>query len=578
MKLKNIIHPNYTDHNWRKPLPSSSNPLISDEVALQSTPKDSPPEQPFKNGQQDELPRLKKRNSATAMELFFDLFFVANLGSFSSSHEINTTQSIKSYVGYIAILWFYWLQNALFDIRFYSDSVSSRIFKALHLGIMTGFAVLAPNFDTTDPLLHPRRFRNMSLVLMASRLVLALQYGIVAWYIRGYKKTLSAKIITMGTLFIAALVFLILAVLSQMQRAKYAYLGWYIVPAVEAVVMVSVSSIWKVLSFKGTPIVERFGGMTLIVLGEGIVGMTKAVTSIAKGTSYPTGSSIVLITCYIVIIYFMYMIYFDQTDENRFGSIRQQIWALLHFPLHMSILITNEGSRAFVLYSVAKGIYVKAFGDSQASKLANTTSQLVDMLKEIVSNLTERLRNKEATPDFEPIFNNITAIKNPNSNPQELDNLLTEFTDRVFVWIMKSFGVEVESGEKGSAVHETVGEQVEKLSEKFFVVFRFFFIAAGLVLIFMAVLHWFSKSHKSRGEVLSIITTTLIGIGVSLVSIIALVGSGEGETAFSNYLNSGWIVPTIVLAYALGESLFPAFFIRRIRQDPLVIEICCLMN
>lgn len=142
---------------------------------------------------------------------------------------------------------------------------------------MTGFAVLAPNFDTNDPLNHPRRFRNMSLVLMASRLVLVLQYASIAWYIRGYRKTLSAKIITIGTLFASALVFLILAVASSKQRARYAYLGWYIVPAIEAVVMVAISSFWKVLSFKGTPIVDRFGGMTLIALGEGTVGMTKAV-------------------------------------------------------------------------------------------------------------------------------------------------------------------------------------------------------------------------------------------------------------------------------------------------------------
>ncbi|EEP79777.1 predicted protein [Uncinocarpus reesii 1704] len=551
MKLKNILDANYTSHNWRKPLPSASNPLVLDEIRLENRPNDHS-QAPSKASQHDEQPILKKRHATTAMELFFDLFFVANLGSFASAHEINTTENVKSYVGYIAILWFYWLQTALFDIRFYSDSVSSRTFKALHLGIMTGFAVLAPNFDVTDPLNHPRRFRNMSLVLAASRLILVFQYGIVAWYVRGYKKTLSAKIITTGTLFVSALVFLIIALASQMDRARYAYLGWYIVPAVEAVIMIAISSFWKVLSFKGTPIVERFGGMTLIVLGEGTVGMAKAVTSIAKGTSHPTASSIVLITCYVVILYFMYMIYFDQTDENRFGTIRQQIWALLHFPLHMAILITNEGSRTFVLYSVAKGIYEKAFRDSQRLKVYDSIPQLVDSLKEIVSSLKGRLRDTQEVPDFSSIYGNITAIKNPRTDAQKVEDLLTEFNGSTFVWIMRSFGVDI--GESHSTKIETARERIDKLSEKFFVVFRFFFISAGLVLVFMALLHWFSKSHKSRGEVMSIIITTVAGIGLSLTSIVALV-DGNGKNAFSNYLNSGWIVPSVVLVYGFVVAI-----------------------
>ncbi|EER27019.1 hypothetical protein D8B26_002647 [Coccidioides posadasii str. Silveira] len=566
MRLKNIFNPNYTDQNWRKPLAPASNPLALEEISLQSTPGEHAPNPTSKGSQHHEEPVLRKRHAATAMELFFDLFFVANLGSFTSTHDINTVQNLKSYIGYITILWFYWFQTVLFDLRFHSDSILSRIFTGMHLGVMTGFAVLAPNFDTTDPLNHPRRFRNMGLLLMVSRLVLVLQYAIVAWYIRGYKKTLSAKIMTTGILFASAMVFLALAVTTQMRRGRYAYLGWYIVPAIEALAMVSISSIWKVLSFKGTPIVERFGGMTLIVLGEGTVGMTKAVTSIAKGTSYPTASSIILITCYIIILYFMYMIYFDQTDENRFGYIRQQIWAIFHFPLHMSILITSEGSRAFVLYSVAKGIYETAFKHSNASKVSETTSQVVDTLKLIVHNLRARLRNTQDVPDLNYIYNNITAIENLEADSEKLGDLIAEFTGRLFIWIMRSFGIDA-TPQKSTSQKDS--EQLAKLTDKLFLVFRFFFIAAGLVLIFMAVLHWFSKSHKSRGEVLSIITTTTIGIGLSLTSIMALYDEQDGESAFYYYLNSGWIVPTVTLAYALVVAIDNSIIVishkRRIR-------------
>lgn len=95
MKFKNILNPNYTDHNWRKPLVASSNPLALEEIALQSAADRSPPEPPSKNDGREELPKLRKRTATTAMELFFDLFFVANLGSFTGSHDINTTQSMN---------------------------------------------------------------------------------------------------------------------------------------------------------------------------------------------------------------------------------------------------------------------------------------------------------------------------------------------------------------------------------------------------------------------------------------------------------------------------------------------------
>ena len=62
------------------------------------------------------------------------------------------------------------------------------------------------------------------------------------------------------------------------------YVGWYVTSGMEAVAMIAISSHWKVLSFKNTAIVERFAALTLIVLGEGVVGMTKAVSSLLRFT------------------------------------------------------------------------------------------------------------------------------------------------------------------------------------------------------------------------------------------------------------------------------------------------------
>lgn len=118
----------------------------------------------------------------------------------------------------------------------------------------------------------------MSFVLMTSRLILVLQYASIIWYIRGYKRTVSPTLLVIATLFATAMAYLGLGFAFTRTRGNLAFLAWYVIGAVEALFMISISSFWRVLSFKETAIIERFNGMTLIVLGEGVVGMTKAVS------------------------------------------------------------------------------------------------------------------------------------------------------------------------------------------------------------------------------------------------------------------------------------------------------------
>lgn len=41
-----------------------------------------------------ESPRFCRHSDATPIELFFDLFFVANLSSFTATHEINNVEGM----------------------------------------------------------------------------------------------------------------------------------------------------------------------------------------------------------------------------------------------------------------------------------------------------------------------------------------------------------------------------------------------------------------------------------------------------------------------------------------------------
>lgn len=74
--------------------------------------------------------------------------------------------------------------------------------------------------------------------------------------------------------------------------------------AFEVISIITTSSIWGCVSFKRTHLIERMGLLTLIILGEGIIVMLKAINTIVKGFGWTwttlgvVSSSIALIVCF----------------------------------------------------------------------------------------------------------------------------------------------------------------------------------------------------------------------------------------------------------------------------------------
>jgi len=76
----------------------------------------------------------------------------------------------------------------------------------------------------------------------------------------------------------------------------------YVVVCVEALAVITISCIWRVVSFKRTHLVERIGLLTLIIMGEGILGMTKSVSLIIKNSTSVSGSDIATIISAVLLI------------------------------------------------------------------------------------------------------------------------------------------------------------------------------------------------------------------------------------------------------------------------------------
>lgn len=73
-----------------------------------------------------------------------------------------------------------WYCIALFDLRFSTDSIFERISKALHIGVIIGFAVAGPTWHTDGGYIM-KSYSMISYILMTSRLILAVQYGVATF-------------------------------------------------------------------------------------------------------------------------------------------------------------------------------------------------------------------------------------------------------------------------------------------------------------------------------------------------------------------------------------------------------------
>ncbi|CBF84986.1 uncharacterized protein ANIA_10209 [Aspergillus nidulans FGSC A4] len=295
-------------------------------------------------------PHLYRRSDATPIELFFDLFLVANLSTFTATHEINNVEALVTYIGFLGVIWFTWLQVMMFDIRFARDSLFERICKAMQLGIMVGFASAGTRITTRVRPENVWAFQSLSLMLGGSRLLLSVQYIVSTVLIR---KRMSCA--SKGLYFIAAALlvsslvhFGMYFVFGEDSAHSYVWTVWFVLFWVEMWTVFATSCITPDIGFQDTPLNVRMGLLTLIIIGEGVISVTRLVNKTVRPGGW-TRWSFVHILGVTTNVYFIWQEYFDLTPTRTIGTFAQQIWAQLHFPFHVALVLLLEGSQILAL-------------------------------------------------------------------------------------------------------------------------------------------------------------------------------------------------------------------------------------
>ncbi|KAG9193520.1 hypothetical protein G6011_03555 [Alternaria panax] len=257
----------------------------------------------------------------------------------------------------------------------------------------------------------------------------------------------------------------------------------------EGKTQVAISCIRRVIFFKGTHLVQRMSLITLIILGEGIIVICKAISKIVKNGSQFDHALTAQIAPSVMIIYLLYMLHFDRMHEEHFGTIKQQVWASLHFFLHITLVLVLQGVSYLVIWVVAlirmdnhdgkfrevealsvNGAYANGFDTSKALETCNSS---LAVLAQSFDNLQKDMANLTAMDMITTSLNNAEGMA-----------IQTMF-DSLSISIPKTAKHTTEKVENKVFYKACL---LKKYETRFELVFDYVFLSAGLAITSMAII------------------------------------------------------------------------------------------
>ncbi|KAK3374722.1 bacterial low temperature requirement A protein-domain-containing protein [Podospora didyma] len=473
------------------------------------------------------------RHEASTLELFFDLFFVANLATFTTYHAISDHSSLFAYIGFFSIIWVTWFHTVLHDVRFENDSIYSRACKTVIMAAFVGFALVGSAFSPGTEKGDNTNFRVLCYTLVLSRVLFIIQYLVVGVYVGMARRTdiFLPLFLNILTYVIAAGAYgaMIPSFSDEkpVDQTNGIYSVWWVVMLIETIATIGISCFWRMLSFKKTHLVERMGLLTLIVIGEGAIGVTKTISRImGKQGLDPEGSGLTL--CIVLILMGLWMIYFDNHPHGHFGTIKQQIWSALHFPIHLAIVGLVEGAQQIALArymsrnlsKLEKSFVQYCFKDHlDGAKLA---AKLDDSIAYF--HLEKKLQSSIFLGEIENGINEIgnsTGICGKSvtgSSAVDLPDLLFQLYANTWAAMYNSLGLSMPSDKDDDTVNI-----INLMFESWKLIYRYFWGAfLILMLCFLIVMFLIRKNKTDAFDLVSLFTRgTMIVIAAALIGVSA---------------------------------------------------------
>lgn len=288
-----------------------------------------------------EPPRLRTLRSdegddrrATWLELFFDLVFVAAVGQLANALTSEpTTVRFFEFLGLFVPVWWAWMGFTFYANRFDTDDL---LYRLLTLVAMFGVAVVAttvPSVFRGDTVLFPSAY-------VAVRLVLLVLYARASRHVREARALARTFLVAFG---FAVAVWLV----SLAFPAPWSYVLWGLALAVELGTPIPAWRLLRDVPIHPRHIPERFGLLTLIVLGESVLAVVLGVSKV----SWVAGSTAVAAAGFLVAAS-IWWIYFDFLDEEAItarGLVGGLTYTYVHYFVVAGLAALGAGVKLAVL-------------------------------------------------------------------------------------------------------------------------------------------------------------------------------------------------------------------------------------
>ncbi|CAH0023770.1 unnamed protein product [Clonostachys rhizophaga] len=537
-----------------------------------------------------DTPQLKRYEEPTLLEIFLDLFFAANYEVFGENHHVANHARFQAYVGYFCLLWLTWFIVALYDVRFVTDSIFARAMRAVQLGVLVGFTVITPKFDTTDQ--EAQTMRTTSIILSVSRFSLAAEYFCTLWSLRRYK-TVRTPLLIQSSLHVASAAILLgIAFIFQEDEHSYAFMAWYFVAGFEALASLLLSNVSPTFGLTETHLMKRLTLMTVMILGASICEVAKSVVTIVKNPDAWDSRTIGHVTAAIATIYFIFLIYFDWIRSGyHLQPIRLQIWTALHFPFNLALVLLLQAVQQYVIWGKLVGQLNKALdiayplddpsiinnSTTSASVAAALNHSVADFLENYPARIestwdtiNEAIRNVSEVPDsFWPEFRRLDLGSSLTDIQKSLDGLTGDAKTALTTIMISAttlavtmanalfgnFGIEVGSeivkknpnaskAVKGGGFQFQVQEAAWNLYR---LAFAYGYISCGCAIILMVLLTIVARTRRyTAWQIARLIIVSALGLGVGLTATLWF-----NDDRFEDFLGRSWVLPTVTIVWAV---------------------------
>lgn len=276
--------------------------------------------------------------SATWLELFFDLCFVASVASLGAVlHADPTWQGALRFAALFVPVWWGWMGFTWYATAFDTDDVVYRLSLLAAMLAILALAVSVGRMRDGDTTGFVVSYVVLQAILV-SLLLRARQHAhetrnFTTWYAGGYAVG--------GLIWLASL-----AVPTPGQ-----YWVWVIAMAVLMTTPMLAVRTYEGQPFDSSHIPERYGLFTIIVLGESVI----AVAAATAGTGWAFASGLTAAAGFGIAacIWWVYFDFVEATALRRDDMVRAFVWGYGHLGVYVGIAATAVGIQ-FAIDAVAE--------------------------------------------------------------------------------------------------------------------------------------------------------------------------------------------------------------------------------